>query len=55
MGVLFPDLTTPNAIGSNMYEEFEPSEKIIRLYLDYRQEKSITLSCSQISKKYCEK
>ena len=36
MGVLFPDLTTPNAIGSNMYEGFEPSEKIIRLYLDYK-------------------
>ena len=38
MGVSFPDLTTlnrtANAIGSNMFEGFEPSEKIIRLYLD---------------------
>ena len=40
MGVLFPDLTTlnrtANAIGSNMFEGFEPTEKIIRLYLDYK-------------------
>ena len=38
MGVSFPDLatldSTANAIGSNMYEGFEPTEKIIRLYLD---------------------
>jgi putative transcriptional regulator len=40
MGVSFPDLTTldntANAVGSNMFEGFEPSEKIIRLYLDYK-------------------
>ena len=38
MGVSFPDLITLNrtayAIGSNMFEGFEPTEKIIRLYLD---------------------
>jgi putative transcriptional regulator len=38
MGVTFPDLDTLNsaayAIGSNMYEGFEPTEKLIRLYLD---------------------
>ena len=37
MGVAFPDLATLNsvayAIGSNMYEGFEPNEKMIRLYL----------------------
>ena len=40
MGVSFPDLatlnSTANAIGSNMFEGFEPSEKLIRLYLDYK-------------------
>lgn len=38
MGVAFPDLDTlnsvANAIGSNMYEGFEPTPKLIRLYLD---------------------
>ena len=40
MGVPFPDLATLNstahAIGSNMFEGFEPTEKLIRLYLDYK-------------------
>ena len=40
MGVAFPDLATlnsaANAIGSNMFEGFEPSEKLIRLYLDHK-------------------
>jgi putative transcriptional regulator len=40
MGVRFPDLTTlesvANAIGSNMFEGFEPTEKLIRFYLDYK-------------------
>jgi putative transcriptional regulator len=40
MGIPFPDLatldSTASAIGSNMFEGFEPTEKIIRLYLDYR-------------------
>jgi len=39
MGVLFPDLTTlnltANAIGSNMYEGFEPSVSHIALIRDY--------------------
>ncbi|GHV53646.1 hypothetical protein FACS1894181_17530 [Bacteroidia bacterium] len=40
MGVPFPDLATLNsvagAIGSNMYEGFEPTAKLIRFYLDYK-------------------
>jgi putative transcriptional regulator len=40
MGVRFPDLATldsaASAIGSNMFEGFEPTEKLIRLYLDYK-------------------
>jgi len=40
MGVSFPDLatldSTANAIGSNMFEGFEPTEKLIRLYLDFK-------------------
>jgi len=39
MGVSFPDLTTldrtANAIGSNMYEGFEPSASNIALIRDY--------------------
>jgi len=39
MGVAFPDLTTlnstANAIGSNMYEGFEPSVNRIALIRDY--------------------
>jgi putative transcriptional regulator len=40
MGVHFSDLETldraANAIGSNMFEGFEPTEKLIELYRDYR-------------------
>jgi putative transcriptional regulator len=40
MGVPFPDLemldSVSNAIGSNMYEGFEPTPKLIQLYLDYK-------------------
>jgi len=40
MGVAFPDLvtlnSTANALGSNMFEGFEPTEKLVRLYLDYK-------------------
>ena len=43
MGVPFPDLetlnSTANAIGSNMFEGFEPTEKLVRLYLDYKTSK----------------
>jgi putative transcriptional regulator len=40
MGVSFPDIDTLNsaaaAIGSNMFEGFEPTPKLIELYRDYR-------------------
>jgi putative transcriptional regulator len=40
MGVRFPDLESLNsvadAIGSNMFEGFEPTAKLIELYRDYR-------------------
>ena len=40
MGVSFPDLATldrtASAIGSNMFEGFEPTEKLIQLYLDHK-------------------
>jgi putative transcriptional regulator len=40
MGVSFPNLETlnsvSNAIGSNMYEGFEPTPKLIQLYLDHK-------------------
>ncbi|MDR1385904.1 MAG: hypothetical protein LBJ67_18935 [Planctomycetaceae bacterium] len=40
MGVPFPDLdtldSTANAIGSNMFEGFEPTEKLVRFYLDWK-------------------
>jgi len=47
MGVSFPDLATldrtANAIGSNMYEGFEPTENQIVLIRDYVMDK-ITLA-----------
>jgi putative transcriptional regulator len=40
MGVVFPDLDTlnsaANAIGSNMFEGFEPTQQLIQIYRDYR-------------------
>ncbi|GHV31782.1 hypothetical protein AGMMS4952_21040 [Spirochaetia bacterium] len=40
MGVPFPDEQTlnsaANAIGSNMFEGFEPSPQIIQFYLDWK-------------------
>jgi hypothetical protein len=40
MGVSFPDIdtleSTVSAIGSNMFEGFEPTQKLIELYRDYR-------------------
>ncbi len=40
MGVVFPDIetldSTANAIGSNMFEGFEPTKKIIQIYLDLK-------------------
>jgi putative transcriptional regulator len=40
MGVYFPDLDTLNrtadAIGSNMFEGFEPTPKLISLYAAFR-------------------
>jgi hypothetical protein len=49
MGVKFPNLasleSTANAIGSNMFEGFEPTPELIKLYLDWKQGEidSITL------------
>ena len=38
MGVKFSDLktleSTANAIGTNMFEGFEPTKELIQLYLD---------------------
>jgi putative transcriptional regulator len=40
MGVSFPDIDTLDsaaaAIGSNMFEGFEPTQKLMELYRDYR-------------------
>ncbi|MBS9766253.1 MAG: antitoxin VbhA family protein [Flavobacteriaceae bacterium] len=40
MGVVFPDLetlnSTANALGSNMFEGFKPTKKIIQIYLDLK-------------------
>lgn len=39
LGVKFSDLTklenTANAIGSNMFEGFEPTKELIQLYVDW--------------------
>ena len=40
MGVKFPSLTalesTANAIGSNMFEGFEPTKELVQLYVDWK-------------------
>jgi putative transcriptional regulator len=40
MDVVFPDLETVNsvadALGSNMFEGFEPTKQLIEIYKDYR-------------------
>ncbi|GHU60832.1 hypothetical protein FACS189445_1320 [Spirochaetia bacterium] len=39
MGVVFPDIetldSTANALGSNMFEGFEPTEKSVSIIRDY--------------------
>ena len=40
MGVKFPNIktleSTANAIGTNMFEGFEPTQELIQLYLDWK-------------------
>jgi putative transcriptional regulator len=40
LGVQFPNITelnkTANALGSNMFEGFEPSKELIELYLEWK-------------------
>lgn len=40
MGVQFSDLktleSTANAIGTNMFEGFEPSKELIQVYMDWK-------------------
>ena len=40
MGVQFSDIksleNTANAIGTNMFEGFEPSKELIQLYIDWK-------------------
>jgi len=43
MGVRFSDIDTlnsaANAIGSNMFEGFEPTPRLVEIYRDYREGK----------------
>ena len=54
MGVLFPDIKTlnsvANAIGSNMFEGFEPTEKHIALIRDYVMNKITFLQLIETAK-----
>ena len=40
MGVQFPSIaaleSTANAIGSNMFEGFEPTKELVQLYVDWK-------------------
>jgi len=40
MGVKFPNIktleSTANAIGTNMFEGFEPTQELIQLYVDWK-------------------
>jgi putative transcriptional regulator len=54
MGVVFPDLymlnSAANAIGSNMFEGFEPTPKTIALIHDYITDKITFSEIIQIAK-----
>ncbi|MDR1838564.1 MAG: antitoxin VbhA family protein [Treponema sp.] len=54
MGVQFPDLdalnSAANAIGSNMFEGFEPTPKSIELIRDYLSEKVTLGQLIQLTK-----
>jgi len=54
MGVLFPDLETLNstadAIGSNMFEGFEPTTKSVTIIRDYIMDKITLMELVQIAK-----
>ena len=54
MGVQFPDLDTlnsaANAIGSNMFEGFEPTPKSVELIRDYLSEKVTIGQLIQLTK-----
>ena len=54
MGVEFPDLATlertANAIGSNMFEGFEPTESHITLIRDYVMDKITFLQFTEAAK-----
>jgi putative transcriptional regulator len=40
MGIAFPDIkalrSAANALGSNMFEGFEPTKELVKIYRDYR-------------------
>ena len=54
MGVRFPDLetldSTANAIGSNMFEGFEPTENSVEIIRNYIMDKVTTLELAQMAK-----
>jgi putative transcriptional regulator len=54
MGVRFPDLETLNstadAIGSNMFEGFEPTTKSVAIIRDYIMDKITPIELAQIAK-----
>ena len=54
MGVRFPDLETLNstadAIGSNMFEGFEPTTKSVTIIRDYIMDKITLMELVQIAK-----
>jgi putative transcriptional regulator len=54
MGVRFPDLETLNgaadAIGSNMFEGFEPTEKTVAIIRDYVMDKITPFQLAQMAR-----
>ncbi|MCL2009895.1 MAG: antitoxin VbhA family protein [Synergistaceae bacterium] len=54
MGVHFPDLetldSTAGAIGSNMFEGFEPTKKSVEIIRDYVMDKVTTIELAQMAK-----
>lgn len=45
MGIKFPDIesleSTANALGTNMFEGFEPTKEIVELYLNWKNGKIV--------------
>ena len=56
MGIRFSDIDTlnsaANAIGSNMFEGFEPTPRLVEIYRDYREGEKRTVEISKDGRQF---